>query len=143
MKTSMERMFPIAMDIQEQHDKDPGRDYVFFYDDGSIYRAFLADGVEIGGGMVKAYVKQPLSDLNLTLVAVPDDTAWRLVHKSLLEFTSGAMLEQIELIGAKQKQDLKEKMFKKLGWDEEGKTKKKKDKEPDVSGIKLSTGQFI
>lgn len=143
MKTSMERVYPIAKDMAEQIEANPSRNYVFFYDDG-VFRAFLVDGVEAGEHSVTAW-RHPESpdDERDPIVTIPSTTAWRLVHKSCLEFVNGAMLEQLELIGSKQKLDLREKMLKKLGLDKEGKKKKRDDAAVDVSQIPFKTGQFI
>ena len=137
MKTSMERVYPIARDMAEQIEASPGRDYIFFYDDG-VFRAFLVDGVEPGEHSVTAYHKT--GEEKAPVITIPSATTWRLVHKSCLEFVSGAMMEQLELIGSKQKQDLKEKMMKKLGFDKDGKKAKRKDSS--VEGIPLKTGQY-
>ena len=136
----MERVFPLALDMVEQEKNNPTREYVLFYDDGSVFRAFLVDGVTVSEKTVEAYV-QPYDGPKKVMVALPVDTTWRLVHKSCLEFVNGATMEQLELIGAKQKSDLKEKMLKKLGYDKDGKpTKKRKDSA--VEGIPLKTGQY-
>jgi hypothetical protein len=139
MKTSMERVYPIVKDMQEQFEAASGREYVFFYDDG-VFRSFAVDGVDVGVNSVTAWAfgSDPLDHFNL--ITIPSATTWRLVHKSCLELVNGATMEQLELIGGKQKADLKEKMLKKLGYSKDG--KKKGRKEPSVEGIPLATGQY-
>jgi len=139
MKTSMERVYPIAKDMQEQLEDRPYNDFVFFYDDG-VFRAFGANGVHIDEHKVTAWTK--FDGKTTDLITLPADTPWRLIHKSLLEFVNGATMEQLELIGTRQKQELRDKMFKKLGWDEEGKKTKKSKTDLKVEGIPLTTGQY-
>lgn len=134
MKTSMERVYPLVKDMHEQEELFPDREYVFFYDDGQVYRAFLVDRVKVYEKYVEALAGEKI------IVTVPGEASWRLIHKSNLEFVNGATMEQIELIGSRQKQDLKEKMLKKLGLDKEGKKVKRTDSK--IEGIPLKTGQY-
>lgn len=142
MKTSMERVQPIALDIESQSIKDDSKDrpYVFFYEDGGIFRAFLCSSVsvETEGGTVTAKGSD-----GLPLVVVPSDTTWRLVHKNLLEFVPGSIMEQVEAVGLKQKQEIRKKIYKKLGYDIEDEDKSKEKKEKRAKDKLPMPGQYV
>lgn len=108
----MDRKYPILIDIGTQIEQNPQKDYVFFYDDGQVYRAFMCDRIHVGNKTVNAY------DGIRVIVTIPADTTWRLVHRNSLEFVLGSDMEAVELNNLKQKKDIQKKLIKDLGLDE-------------------------
>lgn len=113
MNLQLSRMIPIAKDIGTQLSENPGRQYVFFYDDGPVFRAFACERVLIGKDTVSA-----MDSHDLSLAIIPKDTTWRLVHKSNLDFVSGLDIEEMELRNFKVKCDLQKRLLKELGLDQ-------------------------
>jgi len=109
MKIQLDRRYPIAMDIGTQLD-DSKCDYVFFYDDGGVFRAFACDEVTTNEFIVTATQRD-----GRIVVTLPADTIWRMVNKSVLEFVTGAEMEESELTNYKAKRDLTKKLVKDLG----------------------------
>jgi hypothetical protein len=115
MKTQMDRSYPIILDVVDQKEIHPNMEYVFLYDDGHAFRAFLCDGVLVNEYVVEAFetIKGDLWHENTTktLVKIPSDTIWRLVHVSNIEFISGRDMEKVERENYKNKR-LVQKEFK-------------------------------
>jgi len=114
MKTQMDRKYPILVDIGSQVEKDPSHEYVFFYDDGAVYRAFSCDQIDTS---TPEKVSALLS--GKVIVTVPSETVWRFIHKDNLEFVAGSDMEEIELTNLKQKKDIQKKLIKSLGLDKD------------------------
>jgi hypothetical protein len=125
VKTQMERRYPIAIDIGTQLDQSPCQ-FVFFYDDGGVFRAFAADSTMVRDETVTAYGSD-----NKEVVVIPKDTVWRLVNKNVLEFVTGAEMEEIEMTNYKKKHDLQKSLVESLGLEKE-----KEESQPASSGFK-------
>lgn len=114
MKTQMERMYPILVDIGTQLEKNADKEFVFFYDDGNVYRAFTCDAVS-----VERYVVRALSD-NQAIVTIPSETTWRMIKRDRLEFVTGKEMDEADIRNLKAKKDLQKALIKELGIKEDG-----------------------
>ncbi len=111
MKTQQERVYPVLLDIGTQLEREPHRDFIFFYDDGQVYRAFPCDDIT-----VDRYIVSAISD-NRVIVKIPADTSWRLLKKDRLEFVSGAEMDEADIKNLKAKKDQQKKLVKEAGED--------------------------
>ena len=109
MKPQMDRRYPIAIDIGTQLETSPC-EFVFFYDDGGVFRAFGANYTVVGEDTVQAYGVD-----NRVVVEIPRDTIWRLVNKTVLEFVTGSEMEETEMTNYKMKRDLQKRLVESLG----------------------------
>jgi hypothetical protein len=109
MKTHMDRSYPIILDLQDQIDRTPsGPQYVFLYDDGPVFRAFLCEEVHVGKSSVRAMIGTKV------VVKIPARTDWRMVHLESIRLETGATMEEAELRNLSQKRTLHNRLIDEL-----------------------------
>lgn len=113
MKPQMNRKYPILQDIGTQLESFPLSKYVFFYDDGQVYRAFVCDKINVTERIVEAFRNDSM------IVSIPSETTWRMVRKDNLEFILGSEMEEVEYHNMKLKKDLNKRMMKELDLEDE------------------------
>jgi hypothetical protein len=110
MKTQMDRSYPLILDLQDQIDRTPsGPQYVFLYDDGPVFRAFLCEDVIVGRNSVRAMIGTKV------VVKIPARTDWRMVHLESIRLETGATMEEAELRNLSQKRTLQKQLIDELG----------------------------